>query len=51
MAADVVAYSHLIRADEDGTLMALSVLREGIIDPTIADYDGPAPRKGVSNGI
>ena len=40
LAADVVGYSRLIRADEEGTLAALKTLREDIIDPKIAEYDG-----------
>ncbi len=38
MAADVVGYSRLIRADEEGTLAALKVLHADIIDPKIAEY-------------
>ena len=33
LAADVVGYSRLIRADEDGTLATLKFLRENIFDP------------------
>ncbi len=40
LAADVVGYSRLIRADEEGTLAALKTLREDIIDPKIAEYHG-----------
>ncbi len=40
LAADVVGYSRLIRADEEGTLAALKNLREDIIDPKIAEFDG-----------
>ncbi len=40
LAADVVGYSRLIRADEEGTLAVLKTLREDIIDPKIAEYDG-----------
>ncbi len=32
-AADVVGYSRLIRADEEGTLAALKSLRNDVIDP------------------
>ncbi len=35
LAADVVGYSRLIRADEEGTLAALKVLRADLIDPEI----------------
>ena len=40
LAADVVGYSRLIRADEDGTLARLKALRAEIIDPSIAKHDG-----------
>ena len=40
LAADVVGYSRLIGADEEGTLAALKNLREDIIDPKIAEFDG-----------
>jgi adenylate cyclase len=40
LAADVVGYSRLIRADEEGTLAALGKLRADIIDPTIAKHRG-----------
>jgi adenylate cyclase len=40
LAADVVGYSRLIRADEEGTLAAFSALRAEIIDPMIADHHG-----------
>ncbi len=40
LASDVVGYSRLIRADEDGTLAALKGLRADIIDPTIAEHNG-----------
>ena len=40
LAADVVGYSRLIRADEEGTLAALKALRDEIIDPRLADHDG-----------
>ncbi len=33
MAADVVGYSRLIRADEESTLAALKALRTDLIDP------------------
>ena len=36
MATDVVGYSRLIRADEEGTITALKVLRADLIDPKIA---------------
>ncbi len=40
LAADVVGYSRLIRADEDGTLARLKSLRDELIDPSIAKHDG-----------
>ena len=40
LTADVVGYSRLIRADEEGTLAALKTLRENIIDPKIAEHHG-----------
>ena len=40
MAADVVGYSRLIRADEEGTLVALKDLRADLIEPTIAEHNG-----------
>ncbi len=36
MAADVVGYARLIRADEEGTNTALKALRAELIDPKIA---------------
>ena len=35
LAADVVGYSRLIRADEEGTIAALKVPRADLIDPWI----------------
>jgi len=40
MATDVVGYSRLIRADEEGTLTALQALRADLINPKIAEYHG-----------
>ena len=40
MATDVVGYSRLIRADEEGTLAALKALRADLIDPKIAEHHG-----------
>lgn len=40
LAADVVGYSRLIRADEDGTLAAFKSLRADLIDPRIDDHNG-----------
>ena len=40
LAADVVGYSRLIRADEEGTIKALKALRADLIDPKIAEHNG-----------
>jgi adenylate cyclase len=40
LAADVVGYSRLIRADEEGTIAALKALRADIIDPKLAENHG-----------
>ncbi len=40
VAADVVGYSRLIRADEEGTLLTLRTLREELIDPKIKAHRG-----------
>ena len=40
LTADVVGYSRLIRADEEGTLAALKTLRADIIDPKIVEHHG-----------
>lgn len=40
LAADVVGYARMIRADEEGTLLALRALRRELIDPRIAAYRG-----------
>jgi len=40
LAADVVGYSRLIRADEEGTIAALKALRADLIDPNLAKYNG-----------
>ena len=40
LAADVVGYARLIRADEEGTLAALTALRADLIDPKIAEHHG-----------
>ena len=40
LAADVVGYSRLIRADEEGTLAALKAVRKDIIGPKIAEHHG-----------
>ena len=40
LAADVVGYSRLIRADEEATLAALKNLRVDLIDPKLAEHGG-----------
>jgi adenylate cyclase len=40
LAADLVGYSRLIRADEEGTLAAFQALRSELIDPKIAAHNG-----------
>jgi adenylate cyclase len=40
LAADVVGYSRLMRADEAGTLARLKVVRGEILDPIVAEYGG-----------
>ncbi len=40
LAADVVGYSRLIRANEESTLAALKTLHSDLIDPKIAEHNG-----------
>ena len=40
LVADVVGYSRMIGADEEGTLAALKAIREDIINPKIAEHHG-----------
>ncbi len=40
LASDVVGYSGLIRADEEGTIAALKALRADLIDPKITEHHG-----------
>jgi adenylate cyclase len=40
LVADVVGYSRLIRADEEGTIAALKALRADLIDPKISEHHG-----------
>jgi adenylate cyclase len=40
LVADVVGYSRLVRADEEGTIEALKVIRSDLIDPKIAEHNG-----------
>jgi adenylate cyclase len=40
VAADVVGYSRLIGADEEGTIAALQALRADLIDPKLSEHNG-----------
>jgi adenylate cyclase len=40
MCADVVGYSRMMGADEEGTLAALRAIRRDLVDPRIATYKG-----------
>ena len=40
MAADVVGFSRLVEVDEAGTLAALRHLRQGVLEPLIAEHQG-----------
>ena len=40
LAADVVAYSRMMAADESGTLAALKRHREAVFDPAVAEHNG-----------
>jgi adenylate cyclase len=40
LAADVVGYSRLIGADEEGTLSASKAIRRELVDPRIVDHRG-----------
>src|SRR6266404_1476156 len=40
LAADVVGYSRLMGADEEGTLAALKMLRREVADPRIKEHRG-----------
>ena len=40
LAADVVGYSRLMRADETGTLAQLQTLRKEVFDPRVAEHNG-----------
>ncbi len=42
LAADVVGYSHLMAADEAGTLVSLKALRRELIEPKTVEYHGRA---------
>ena len=40
LAADVVGYSRLIRADEEGTLTALNRIRKELVERKISEHHG-----------
>ena len=40
LAADIVGYSKLIRADEEGTIARVRALRRELVDPKVAEYSG-----------
>ena len=40
LAADVVGYSRLVRADEEGTITALRTLRTELFEPKVSAHDG-----------
>ena len=40
LAADIVGYSRLMRADEEGTLTRLKALRAELFDPQVAEHHG-----------
>ncbi len=40
LSADVVGYSRLMGADEEGTLTALKAHRSEFVDPNIAEHHG-----------
>ncbi len=46
LAADVVGYSRLMRADESGTLAQLKVLQKELLDPKVAEYGGRIVKTG-----
>jgi adenylate cyclase len=50
LVADVVGYSRLAGADEDGTLSRLRALRSDLIDPTIAVHNGRVVKR-TGDGI
>ncbi len=42
LAADVVGYSRLMGADEEGTLRALKALRKELLAPKVVEHHGAA---------
>ena len=50
LAADIVGFSRLAGADEEGTLARLRALRRELVDPTIADHNGRVVKR-VGDGL
>jgi|SRR5579862_116773 len=50
LAADVVGYSRLMGADEEGTLARLNALRREFLEPTIEQYNGRVVKR-TGDGI
>ena len=46
LAADVVGYSRLMEADEEGTLAQIRSHREELVNPTITEHHWPASQVG-----
>ena len=51
LVADIVGYSRLTGADEEGTLARLRALRSGLIDPTIAVHNGRVVKRTGDGAI
>ena len=51
LVADVVGYSRLAEADEEGTLARLRALRSNLIDPTIAVHSGRVVKRTGDGSI
>jgi adenylate cyclase len=51
LAADVVCFSRLVRADEDRILARLRTLRSDLIDPTISVHHGRVVKRTGDGSI
>src|SRR5271165_6498010 len=51
LAADVVGFSRLAGADEEGTLARLRVLRSDLVDPTVAVHNGRVVKRTGDGAI
>ena len=51
LVADVVGYSRLAGADEEGTLARLRALRSDLIDPTVAAHHGRVVKRTGDGSI